>query len=103
MTNHAFCVNLNVLYVLIFLTINILDINAVIETMVGRNEDGKYECLACGKVFEAKQSAQRHAEIHLGLTHSCIVCQKVFKTRNTLATHYTKQHGGEVASPWTMK
>jgi DNA-directed RNA polymerase subunit RPC12/RpoP len=71
--------------------------------MVGRTELGKYSCLTCGKQFDTKQSVERHAEVHLGLSHHCIVCDKIFNTRNTLATHYTKQHGGEVASPWAMK
>ena len=81
-----------------------LDLNALIQTLVGRHEEsGKFCCLTCGKLFEAKQSVERHAEIHLGLSHHCIVCDKVFNTRNTLATHYTKQHPNEVATPWAMK
>ena len=71
--------------------------------MVGRNGLGKYECLNCGKQFDTKQSAERHAETHLGVSHQCIVCCKVFKTRNSLAKHYTKEHKGMVVSPWTMK
>ena len=82
----------------------VLDLNALIQTLVGRHEEsGKFCCLTCGKLFEAKQSVERHAEIHLGLSHHCIVCDKVFNTRNTLATHYTKQHPNEVATPWAMK
>ena len=81
----------------------ILDLNAVIETMVGRGQAGKYECLTCGKGFDTKQGAKRHAEIHLEVSHSCIVCMKVFKTRNALSTHYTKYHGDVVMSPWTME
>ena len=83
---------------------SVLDLNALIQTLVGRHEEtGKFCCLTCGKLFEAKQSVERHAEIHLGLSHHCIVCDKVFNTRNTLATHYTKQHPNEVATPWAMK
>jgi hypothetical protein len=85
------------------LILTFLDLNALVQTMVGRSPGGKYQCLTCGKPFEAKQSVERHAEIHLGLAHHCIVCDKVFNTRNTLATHYTKQHEGVVASPWAMK
>lgn len=85
----------------------ILDLNALVLQLVGRTELGKFECLECGKVLETKQSCERHAEIHLGVTQTCIVCGKVFNTRNSLATHYTKIHGGqqasEIASPWTMK
>ena len=87
----------------LFLTKSVLDLNALIQTLVGKHESGKFCCLTCGKVFEAKQSVERHAEIHLGLSHHCIVCDKVFNTRNTLATHYTKQHPNEVATPWAMK
>ena len=71
--------------------------------MVARNEFGKYQCLNCGKEFNTKQSVERHAESHLGVSNPCIVCNKVFNSRNSLATHYTKHHGGEVASPWAMK
>ena len=85
------------------LTKSVLDLNALIQTLVGKHESGKFCCLTCGKLFEAKQSVERHAEIHLGLSHHCIVCDKVFNTRNTLATHYTKQHPNEVATPWAMK
>ena len=75
--------------------------------MIGRNPDGKYECLTCGKTFGTKQRVQIHAEVHMDLSLPCIVCRKMFKTRNSLATHYTKihggKHGGEIVSPWTMK
>ena len=50
-----------------------------------------------------KYKVKRHAEVHLDMTHVCMVCDKVFNTRNTLATHYSKQHAGEVSTPWTMK
>ena len=78
-----------------------LDLNSVIETMIRRCENGKYECLSCGKMFE-KSKAKRHAEIHLDMSHPCIVCGKVFKTRNTLGHHYSQQHTNMVQSPWTM-
>ena len=80
-----------------------VDINALIKPMVGRIEMGKHVCLTCRKKFPTKQSVERHAEVHLGLSQQCVVCDKIFNTRNTLATHYTKQHGGELASPWSMK
>ena len=85
------------------LIINILDINAVVETLVGRTGDGKYQCLKCGKCFDTKQRVRRHAEIHIDVSLPCIVCQKVFKTRNALSAHYTRKHTSEVVSPWTMK
>ena len=85
----------------------ILDLGAVIETMIARGPDGKYECTTCGKSFGTRQKVEYHAEVHLNLSHPCIHCQKMFKTRNSLATHYTRihggQHGGQVTSPWTMK
>ena len=80
-----------------------VDINALIKPMVERIEMGKYVCLTCRKQFPTKQSVERHAEVHLGLSQHCIVCDKIFNTRNTLATHYTKRHGGELASPRSMK
>ena len=75
--------------------------------MISRNIEGQWECVNCGKIFGTKQRVQLHAESHLNLSHPCVVCQKMFKTRNSLATHYTKihggQHGGQIVSPWTMK
>ena len=79
-----------------------VDINALIKHMVGRIEMGKYVCHTCRKQFPTKQSVERHAEVHLGLSQNCVVCDKIFNTRNSLATHYTKRHGGELASPWSM-
>ena len=79
------------------------DLNALVDEMISRGHDGKFLCLSCDKAFLGKQAAERHAEIHLNMTHLCIVCQRTFKTRNALATHYTRQHPDEVVSPWTMK
>jgi hypothetical protein len=71
--------------------------------MIQKSQDGKYWCLNCNKSFSERKAAKRHAEIHLNVAHHCIVCQRVFKTRNGLATHYTRYHPDEVASPWSMK
>ena len=83
--------------------ISVLDINAVVETMISRNYEGQWECSTCGKEFKTKQMAQRHAEIHLNITHQCIVCQKGFKTRNSLSVHYSQTHKNQVDSPWSMQ
>ena len=82
---------------------NLLDLNATVESMIRKADDGsgKYLCLVCGKTSPEKTKAKRHAEIHLNMTHPCIVCGKNFKTRNTLGHHYTQQHPNEVMSPWT--
>ena len=70
-----------------------------------RRSDGvglaQYECLTCAKTMQDKTKMRRHVEVHMDMTHNCIVCQKIFKTRNALSTHYTRQHGEEVVSPWT--
>ena len=68
-----------------------------------RGEDGKYECIQCGKSNQDKSKTRRHVETHLNMTHPCIICGKKFKTRNVLATHYTRDHPNQVVSPWTMK
>ena len=86
-----------------YLIINILELNAVVEAMIQKVEDGSYECITCGKRMVNKTKMKRHSEVHLDMAHSCIVCGKIFKTRNALATHYTRNHGSEVVSPWTMK
>jgi len=80
-----------------------LDLNAALDGMIQRGEDGRFWCSYCNKTFSGKKECKRPAEIHMNLTHSCIVCQKEFKTRNALAIHYTRYHPDEVVSPWTMK
>jgi hypothetical protein len=82
---------------------NVLELNAVVETMIQKGQGGRYDCVQCGKSLVDKSKAKRHAEIHLNMSHPCIVCHKVFKTRNVLATHYTREHPNEVVSPWTMQ
>jgi len=78
-------------------------LNALVDEMISRGDDGKFLCLRCHKTFSKRQAVQRHAEIHLDLSHPCIACHKVFKTRSALGIHYTRQHPDEVVSPWTMK
>ena len=78
-----------------------LDLNAVVEAMIGQTEGGKFTCLQCGKIFETKQGGKKHADVHLGLIHPCVICQRICKTRNALSAHYTKYHPQEIQSPWT--
>ena len=78
-----------------------LDLNAVVEAMIGQTEDHKFTCLQCGKMFETKQGGKKHADVHLGFVHPCVLCQKVCRTRNALSAHYTKYHPHQIESPWT--
>ena len=81
----------------------IIDLNALLESMIARVEDGgplKYQCQTCGKTMKDKTMIKRHAEVHLDLSHTCIVCQKQFKTRNSLSVHYSQKHKDQVMSPW---
>ena len=71
-----------------------LDLEAAIEGLIGRTEDGKYECQSCGKSFPTRWQVQRHAEIHLDCFHTCPICGKVAKTRNALEIHNRTYHGG---------
>ena len=80
----------------------ILELNAVLESMVERAGLGKWRCKSCG-LENDKYKIKRHAEVHLDVTHTCIVCGKNFKTRNALSTHYTRYHGSDVSSPWSNK
>ena len=84
------------------MTHSLLDLNDALESMIERAGMGKWRCTMCG-LENDKYKVKRHAEVHLDMTHVCMVCDKVFNTRNTLATHYSKQHAGEVSTPWTMK
>ena len=86
-----------------FLIINILDLDAAVDAMVEKIQDGSFMCLNCNKVFSSRKDGRRHAEVHLNVRHTCIACNKVCKTRSALAVHYTRYHPDEVASPWTMK
>ena len=81
------------------------ELNAVLESMIERLEDGSglYCCKTCGKTSTSKSKSVRHAEVHMDVVHSCIMCNKPFKTRNALSIHYTRYHGGEIISPWTVK
>ena len=81
----------------------IIDLNALLESMIVWVEDGgplKYQCQTCGKTMKDKKLIKRHAEVHLDLSHTCIVCQKQFKTRNSLSVHYSQTHKNQVMSPW---
>ena len=77
------------------------DLNAVLESMIGRLESGSYICNTCGKTSTSKSKSMRHAEVHMNVAHHCMICQKQLKTRNALAIHYSRYHEGEVLSPWT--
>ena len=89
-----------------FLISIILDLNSVLDAMILRiSETGgpaKYSCQSCGKTMADRAKMRRHAEVHLNMNHPCIACGKNFKTRNALSIHYTRYHGQEVESPWTM-
>ena len=84
------------------LKLSILDVNAVIETMIGRDPVGKHECLSCGKIFDTKQRVKRHAELHLDMKVPCSICNKTFKTRNALSQHYDTAHKDQIVAPWSM-
>ena len=46
----------------------IIDLNALLESMIARVEDGgplKYQCQTCGKTMTDRSNMKRHAEVHL--------------------------------------
>jgi len=79
------------------------DLDAALESMIIRNEDGSFSCGNCGKTMQRKKDLKRHVEVHLDAFHQCHICQKVSKTRSALAMHYSSTHKDMVSSPWSMK
>jgi hypothetical protein len=59
------------------------------NSMMERNEDGKWACQACGKIIGHKGDMRNHIEAnHIeGVSHPCSQCGKKFRSRNSLAHH----------------
>ena len=51
-----------------------------------------WQCKACGKKGPIKGELQRHAETHLGITHTCTLCGKILKSRHAYSKHIHYDH-----------
>ena len=72
---------------------NIEELDQRIEEKIGRQEDGKFVCKPCGKLFKVKQHAKEHTEIHfVGLSFPCPHCESRLRTRTSLRMHVCKYH-----------
>jgi len=69
------------------------ELNKLLMSKLERTAEGKYRCLACGKVSRDRVGSMSHCETHLNLANNCTICGSVFKTRHSLITHYNKVHG----------
>merc|ERR1712129_61636 len=72
------------------------EINARIDGMVERREDGLWLCLQCGQTSKVRFVVRRHAETHLeGFSHPCTDCppgKQAFRTRANLLRHRMRCH-----------
>ena len=73
---------------------NISEVDEQIEQSMIKNLDGTYSCQICGKNSGRDKSKSRnHIETHLeGLSFNCPMCEKSFRSRNTLASHKSRDH-----------
>ena len=69
------------------------ELNKLLLSKLERTAEGRYRCLACGKVSKHRIGSMNHCETHLNLANICKICGRVFKTRASLITHYNKVHG----------
>ena len=72
---------------------NVEELDQKIEEKIGRNPNGKFECIPCGKLFKVKQHAKEHTEIHfVGLSFPCPHCESRLRARTSLRMHVCKYH-----------
>ena len=72
---------------------NVEELDQKIEEKIGRQDDGKFVCKPCGKLFKVKQHAKEHTEIHfVGLSFPCPHCESRLRTRTSLRMHVCKYH-----------
>ena len=61
-----------------------------VDELIVKNNDGIWECKACGKTTKQKSNSQirLHAESHIeGLSFPCLQCNRSFRSRYSLAQH----------------
>lgn len=58
----------------------------------GANEEGRWICNVCGKIYTRGDSLAHHRSIHRGDT-ICPICQAVFTRKYTMRCHMVNIHG----------
>ena len=70
-----------------------MELNQLLMSKMERTVEGRWRCLACGRVSRDRVTSMKHCETHLGLAHICSKCGVVYRTRASIARHYTLVHG----------
>jgi len=64
------------------------DPSALIESLIQKIENGKWQCNVCMKIQKSKNHAKEHAEIHIeGMSYPCDYCGKICRTTGALRHH----------------
>ena len=80
-------------------SISVLDVDEQVRPFMGRNNQGLYQCKACGDIKTAHSNLRNHIESkHLHLTLVCKICRAKFKTRLNFQMHL-KMHMSLSQSP----
>ena len=67
--------------------------NLDVSNYMKKTDDGKTECLFCGKKAYPPSILKRHIETHMTMNIVCDLCPKVFKSRESLRVHmYSHRH-----------
>jgi hypothetical protein len=69
-------------------------LDATVNSMMEKNDDGKRVCKVCGKIARDKGHMRDHIEgKHInGVSHPCSLCGKSFRSRNSLGSHISQAH-----------
>ena len=70
-----------------------MELNKLLMSKIERTVEGRWRCLACGKVSRDRIDSMKHCETHLGLSHTCSQCGVVYRTRASIAKHFIQVHG----------
>ena len=67
--------------------------NLDVSNYMKKSDDGRAECLFCGKKAYPPSILKRHIETHMTMNIVCDLCPKVFKSRESLRVHmYSHRH-----------
>src|SRR5207249_2371945 len=58
------------------------------------NSDGsrRFQCVHCGKCYQAIEYLKRHEKLHSDVSYSCSDCDKTFQTTDNLKVHRINVH-----------
>merc|ERR1712025_560610 len=57
-----------------------------------RENESKFRCNQCEKVFKTSTPLRRHENVHSGVKLACSVCQSTFSRKDKLNAHIKKKH-----------